>query len=459
MMGTPLSIRRKLTLWYATALGLSLLVFSTALIGFVCSSMISQVDTALKQDFLMIEKALEEDDDTERKEELDELSELNPVICFHLTAVSLTYASPRWHKESLDDSLKAHRNHKRWYWESSRDNRYRLRTATLLVRGETHKVTAARSFDSVYRTIRALLIAMAVTAPCTLILAMLGGSALAGRALAPIACMTNQARQITAENLSERLPVGKVDDELGRLAQVLNDMLRRLQTSFESLRQFTADASHELRTPLTALRSIGQVGLQQPLDAAAYRDLIGSMLEESDRLTHLVDSLLTLTRGESGHVQLTLEPTELGALVRDVAEWLSVLAEEKKQTFEVSVSDSLPVSVDQPTIRQALLNLLDNAIRYTPDGGRIQVRAFADERGNAVVEVQDNGSGIPKDQQSLIFERFYCLDKSRSREMGGTGLGLAIARWEVQANQGRIEVESTEGEGSIFRVILPLRKE
>lgn len=459
-MKTPaLSIRQKLTLWYAGALALVLLVFSVLVLLSVRSRMISQVDNLLKQDFETITNLLHEEQEEELQEELEELADLSPNLCFHLTGETLTHSSARWKRDSLADSFSAHSGSKRWSWVSRKGNHYRLRTTSIQARGKTYKATGARSVDEVRRTLRTLLIAMFAAGIGALVLAVLGGSSLAARALAPVSRMTSQARLITAENLSQRLPLGNPNDEFGQLTEVLNGMLKRLEDSFETLRRFTADASHELRTPLTALRSIGEVGLQKPLDPAAYQDLIGSMLEESDRLTHLVDSLLTLTRGESGHVELILVPTELGSLVKSVAEWLGVLAEEKQQTLQVQVADAVWVSVDAPTIRQALLNLVDNAIRYTPEGGMIQVRAFADEQGQAVIEVQDNGSGIPKEQQSLIFERFYCLEKSRSREMGGNGLGLAIARWEVQANKGQIEVESDVGKGSLFRIRLPLVRE
>jgi heavy metal sensor kinase len=269
--------------------------------------------------------------------------------------------------------------------------------------------------------------------------------------------MAETARKITAESLTARLAVENPRDEFGRLATVFNDTLARLQDAFEQLRRFTADASHELRTPLTAVRSVGEVALQRHLGAEGYREVIGSMLEEVDRLTRLVENLLTLTRAESGRIPLTVEVVDLGALATGVAESLRVLAEDKEQTLAVETAGPLSVRGDPAILHQALLNLLYNAIRYTPSQGTIRVSARATPSGEAAIAVADTGPGIPVEHRERIFERFYRVDGGRSREAGGTGLGLAIARWAVEANGGRIEVEGGEGKGSVFRIVLPQR--
>ena len=223
----------------------------------------------------------------------------------------------------------------------------------------------------------------------------------------------------------------------------------------EQLRRFTADASHELRTPLTAIRSVGEVALQRSLSAEGYREVIGSMLEEVDRLTRLVENLLLLTRAEAGRMPLTRVTVDLRELVAAVSDGLRVLAEEKNQDLTVQLDGGVTAHCDAGILRQGITNLLYNAIKYTPQHGVIRVAATSTVGGDAVIEVQDTGPGIPAADHQRVFERFYRVDHARSRQTGGTGLGLAIARWAVEANGGRIELESLEGRGTRFRVVLP----
>jgi heavy metal sensor kinase len=286
------------------------------------------------------------------------------------------------------------------------------------------------------------------------LLATLSGYGLARHALRPVGKMAERATTITAESLSERLPVEDPADELGRLATVFNATLDRLERSFEQLRRFTADASHELRTPLTALKSVGEVALRSGADLEASREVIGSMLEEADRLARLVDSLLTLSRADAGRVKLTPEPTDLGALAREVTGHLGVLAEEKHQALSVEANGETPVRVDPLVLRQAVINLVDNAIKYCPNGKAIRI-VVGSRGGDATLEVQDEGPGIAPEHRERVFDRFYRIDTSRSRELGGTGLGLAISKWAVEANGGKLELESEVGKGSRFRIVLP----
>ncbi|RZN33901.1 hypothetical protein CWO90_08705 [Bradyrhizobium sp. Leo121] len=267
--------------------------------------------------------------------------------------------------------------------------------------------------------------------------------------------MAQKAREITAESLAKRLPVDNARDEFGQLATVFNDTLSRLQDAFERLRRFTADASHELRTPLTAMRSVGEVALQNTLDAVTYRDVIGSMLEEVDRLTRLVESLLILTRADSGKVQLAPENLDLVGLAGNVIDQLRVLADEKQQDLALRAPIRVHATADAALIRLALMNLIHNAIKYTPNGGTITIEVNATD-GRAIIEVRDTGPGIPAAHRDHIFARFYRVDPSRSREEGGVGLGLAIARWAIEANGGHIELVSERTDGSSFRVILPV---
>jgi heavy metal sensor kinase len=266
--------------------------------------------------------------------------------------------------------------------------------------------------------------------------------------------MVERARSINAEQLNARLPVENPDDELGRLASVFNDTFARLEASFERMRHFTADASHELRTPLTAIRSVGEVGLRVRREESAYREIIGSMLEEADRLALMVDRLLMLSRADSGDAKLAIDVVDLGALAGEVAEQLSVLAEEKHQSIKVHCDPVANWVGDRVVLRQALMNLVDNAIKYSPDGGSIEVHVWQSPDGVAI-DVSDTGPGIPEELQARIFDRFYRVDKARSRGNGGTGLGLAIAKWAVEVNGGHLTIEPSNGAGSRFRISLP----
>jgi heavy metal sensor kinase len=264
--------------------------------------------------------------------------------------------------------------------------------------------------------------------------------------------MTVRAQGITAERLSDRLPVTSPGDELGRLATVFNEAFARIEGAFERLRQFTADASHELRTPLSAQRSVGEIGLRDAGTVEELRDVVGSMLEESERLTRLVDGLLVLSRGDARAVRLRKESVRLGDLGRDVAGQLGVLAEEKQQDIEFDAPVPGLVEADPAVLRQAVSNLLDNAIKYAPRGSPIRVVVREDASGSSLA-VTDRGPGIRRADQARVFDRFYRVDPARAR--GGIGLGLAIARWAVEAHGGRIELESEPGRGSTFRIVLP----
>lgn len=303
-------------------------------------------------------------------------------------------------------------------------------------------------------TLREILIGLALGVPFAALLAAMGGYLMAGRTLKPVGAMVEQARQITSESLNRRLPNPNPHDELGQLATVFNQTLQRLQDSFDALRQFTADASHELRTPLTALRSVGEVGLRDADDAAALRETISSMLEEAQRLNDLIDSLLTLARVESGRLPLNLERMRLPELLAEVRESVEVLAAEKQQAIELVAEAGLSATADRLLLRHAVMNLLHNAIRYSPPKGRIVMRCFPrDDR--AVIEVADEGPGIAPEYHQKIFERFFRVDKARSRAEGGAGLGLAIAKLYIERQGGSIEVESAPGKGSRFRLVLP----
>lgn len=313
----------------------------------------------------------------------------------------------------------------------------------------------AHSEEPLYSRVRDLAIASLAILPIVLLIAWAAGYGLARRALSPIEEMARRARQITPDRLHERLPNDDTDDELGELARVFNATLARLEQAFEQLRRFTSDASHELRTPLAMIRSVGEVGLQKDGTRAEYRDIIGSMLEEVNRLTSLVDNLLTISRADSGHIQLRLSDVSIMALVREAAGLVEILMEEKSQRLLLSGDGEARVKADALILRQALVNILHNAVKYSPVGGTIAVRVGHDDALRVTIEIQDNGPGIPVEDRSKVFDRFYRVDKARWRESGGAGLGLAIAKWGVDAHGGAIALSSEPDQGCTFRITLP----
>jgi signal transduction histidine kinase len=276
---------------------------------------------------------------------------------------------------------------------------------------------------------------------------------LARRALAPIERMTERAETITAERLSDRLPVSNPDNEMGRLATVFNATLARLEESFGQMRRFTADVSHELRTPLTAIRSVGEVGLRGRRDEAGYRTIIGSMLEEVDRLAGLVDRLLTLSRAETGIAKRSGEPVALRELAESVVADLAVLAEEKAQQVVVETHGSPRGLGDRLMLRQALINLVDNAIKFAPAESAIVIRVI-ESTSHAVVDVVDCGPGVPAAEREHIFDRFFRAS-SAPPDVAGTGLGLSIAKSAVESSGGILTLERSDANGSTFRITLP----
>ena len=439
------SVRARLTLWHAAVLTLIVCIFSAGILAFVEARLYAGLDAPLDREIATISKMY--------REEPDELKDLASHWGIRLFQVDegggVLQQTEAWEREGLSRALRPGDSPTPPSWMAPDGRRYRVQS----VSEPSYRVTAAVEETSVRDTLRTLAAILAMGIPFAAGLALAGGYFLAGRVLSPVGAMAQKAREITAESLAKRLPVDNAEDEFGRLATVFNDTLSRLQDAFERLRRFTADASHELRTPLTAMRSVGEVALQNTLDAVAYRDVIGSMLEEVDRLTRLVESLLILTRADSGKVQLASEALDLGGLAGHVIDQLRVLADEKQQELTLRAPIRVHAMADATLIRHALMNLIHNAIKYTPNGGTISVEVNATD-GRAVVAVRDTGPGIPTAHRDRVFDRFYRVDPSRSRDEGGVGLGLAIARWAVEANGGQIELASDMTDGSLFRVVL-----
>jgi heavy metal sensor kinase len=334
-------------------------------------------------------------------------------------------------------------------------DRLRILTAPIVRDSEVvGAVQVGLTEDDAREALRILLVIIAIAYPLTLAATSAGGVFLAGRALSPIDRLTRVARQITAEGLSQRLDLALPDDEVGRLARTFDEMIARLDQSFARQRQFTADASHELRTPLTAIKGQAEVALQRDRATADYKEALAAINGEVDRMIRLVTSLLTLARADAGQIPIAREPVSLAAVVGAAVEQVAPGAAEKTISLRVGSGQDVQLVADQDLLLQLTLNLLDNAVKYTPAGGSVEVRWTASGE-DAEIRVTDTGPGIPPEDLPRIFDRFYRVDQARSRAEGGAGVGLSISRWIAEAHGGSISAESTSG-GATFIVRIPL---
>ena len=448
------SVRVQLTVWYVAAMTLVLGVYAAAILGYVSRSASQLLNQQLRSDFqwatVMVEQTPEGGITWNGEETIEEHPWLqvwssDGQLLFR-NNVALGQPQVGMDLPNLPD-----------------DAIVRVPTAGVPLRvlsrrgeiaGSPVVIQVGRSEESMRDQIRTVALILLLGLPLAVAAAGFGGYMLARRALAPIERMTERAEMITAERLSDRLPVSNPDNEMGRLATVFNATLGRLQESFDQMRRFTADVSHELRTPLTAIRSVGEVGLRGGhREEGQYRGIIGSMLEEVDRLAGLVDRLLTLSRAETGEAKLSIEPIALKDLAESVVGDLAVLAEEKSQQLVVEAHGSPRGLGDRLMVRQALINLVDNAIKFSPAATAIIVRV-ADTPGHVIVDVIDRGPGIPAAARDRIFDRFFRA-QSAPADVAGTGLGLSIAKSAVETVNGTLTLEHSDQNGTTFRITLP----
>jgi heavy metal sensor kinase len=319
-----------------------------------------------------------------------------------------------------------------------------------VIDGQTFDLEVGASVRGDQHTLDLLRLLLLSLSPLVIVIACAGGWWLSGRALKPVKDVTAAALSISIENLSKRLPVPSTGDELADLTEVLNTMLARLESAVKTLSQFVADASHEFRTPLAVIRTTAELALRRARAPEAYRDSLQEIGVEAERMTVLVEDLLILARSDAGVADMPLSPLDLSEVLRDVLAEMRNLAEFRRIQIR-AILDKVMISGNQAALHRALLVLLDNALKYSAEGGEVIV-TLADNS----IEIKDFGTGISQEDLPHIFKRFYQADRARSQ--GGYGLGLSLAESIVRAHGGSIEVSSTLGEGSTFRVVLNASK-
>jgi heavy metal sensor kinase len=457
------SVRTRLTLWYAGVLALSLIAF--ALISYYAAAAIfyERQDESLRSTAQTVASAY-----LEELEEAGSVAKASQIVLAELVFpnryVEVTDNSGTaiaWSKNFTVNGIAIPattlNNARQRSVSFVSINGLRVAVVPLSGTSELGFAAVAEPLSVIDEGLRRLRRDFFAGVPLVLLLASAGGYFLARKSLSPIESMNQQTQRITAQRLSSRLNVSDSRDELGRLATTINDLLTRLETSFNEQQRFIADASHELRTPLAVLRGETEVALTKRRTIDEYQESLSLIKDEAEQLSRIVENLFILARQPvAAPTALLKEPLSLNDVVRDCARAAQVLAVRKGvQLKSDKNSTSIELRGDDELLKRMMLNLLDNAVKYTPAGGEILV-ALARQNGNAQIVVQDTGIGIPPAEQPHVFDRFYRVDKARSRALGGAGLGLSIARWIVEAHGGTIDVTSVPGRGSKFTVELPL---
>lgn len=461
----PLRIR--LTLWYGSALAAVLITFSVVLYVISARNLRDAVDQSLEETATTAVRSLEERgflpliSEEDLLSQFPELARIDKFFQIFSPSGTITIRSPniKQHEVPLSRAALDAAFAGQSVFESAQypnEPPLRLISVPIMYRGNLlYIVQVGTSMESVGEILHRFLILLVVAVPIALTVSLAGGWFLAGRALRPVDEITLAAQRIAAGDLGQRLRMPAAHDEIGRLAATFNNMIGRLDVSFRQIRQFTSDASHELRTPLTVMKGETELILRRPRALEDYRSVLESNLEEIDRMTHIVEELLFLSRADMGEVKMESRPVALEALVEDIHRQATLLGQDRQ--IEVVLGTVMPASVqgDDLRLRELLLNLVENAVKYSHPGGKVEIGLMTNGQ-EAVVSVTDQGIGIAPEDQPKIFDRFYRTDEARAHTKKGTGLGLAICAWIAESHKGRISVMSNVGQGSTFTVTLPL---
>jgi two-component system heavy metal sensor histidine kinase CusS len=431
------SIRFRLTVWYAAALTLALGVFSGLLWLSLRQRLVSELDRDLEgragrfEQYFRGESAEVQGD--QLRDELNEFCQaLPPGGSVHLRGSG----GFEFHFDPF----------------SVRESPLRTWRDRFSAGGQTFELEVGQAMGNIEHTLQLLRLLLWSLIPVVIVIACAGGAWLSGRALKPIQDLTAAAAAIGIENLSERLPVPATGDELARLTDVLNRMLARLEAAVTRLSHFAADASHELRTPLAVIRTTAELALRRSRTPESYRGSLSEIAVETERMTQLIEDLLTLARSGTEAVQMPRASLDLRGLLRDLCAELHNLAESRQIRIHAELGHNPAiVSGNQPALRRLFVILLDNALKYSPAGGEVRLR-LSQEDGSVSVSIEDSGAGISATDLPHIFERFYRAGEGSNSESGGHGLGLALADHIARAHGATIEVRSAEGASSVFRV-------
>ena len=476
-MRWPQSLRARLTLWYTLVLGGPLVAFAGASFFVLDRALLHRADAFLDETLGAFTTELRSEQSEEPTASLAVAASLHDVQFRDVRLAVFDSLGRLIAAGTVDTTAEYALTHpvdlarvgtelreridgtRAVFTVTPRTRAYRVAAEPARVFGARYLVAAAYPLHHDRETMEAVGTAYLIAIPLLLLIASVGGYFLAARSLSPVAAMSARAAEISSTNLNERLPIGHRRDELGSLAQVVNGLLERLERAFGQQRRFMADASHELRTPVAVLRTEADVTLSRPhRTEAEYRDSIAIMRDSACRLARIVDDLFLLARADAGHLPLRREQLYLEDVVDEAARAVRTLAQERGVRIELLPLEDSPFDGDADLLGRALLNLLDNAIKYSPDGGTVTL-ALTRQPHEYHINVTDEGMGIPAEAQSQIFERFFRVDKSRSRDgrdaTSGAGLGLAIGRWIAEAHGGRLELVRSDSRGTEFRLALP----
>ena len=457
----PASIRVRLTLWYFGIFAATFAIYGIAILLAMRASVDAVIDEELGIRLQGVQRFMERHDPTVSLEEMQyefgEHAGLRPGG--DLLQVSDTDGKWLFRSASIRDyqielpPVGVSTPH--YETLNLQGHRLRVLSARVTVSGHNYTAQLGAPVAEAYSILQRFLWLLLASFPVVLVVASVGGYWMSRRALAPVDAITSAARSVSEHNLSRRLTIPGAADELQRLTVTFNQMLGRLEAAFKRITQFTADASHELRTPVALVRTAAELSLRRERDDPEYREALSQILEEAKRMSVLIESLMALARVDSGAETLNFATIDITSLVAEACIRSEALAQSKQIQFERVIPEvPLLVNADANVLQRLFLILIDNAVKYTPDGGRVRVRVET-VPDDVIVKVQDTGIGISEEDRPFIFERFYRADKTRSREAGGAGLGLSIARWIADAHRASIRLESTLGEGSIFEVRIP----
>ena len=459
----PLSIRLKLTAWYFAVLIVTLGIFGFAALFAMGKGIQTTVDEGLRNQERGIAELMgrvlsrETEGHEELEHELREHSEIRTEADFSQVFDQQNhwiYRTPLMARYEVP--IPSPSQPSVYNFETKGGLSLRVLISVVSFGGSSYWIQVASPMNGFYGALNHFKWLILALSPFLLVLASAGGYWMSRRALSPVDEIIGAAQGINSKNLAKRLKVPQTGDELQRLSETLNRMLDRLETAFNRITQFTADASHELRTPLALMRTTMEVSLRTSHSESEYREAQVQTLEELEKTSALVEKLMLLARADAGVETLHRSALDLADTVLDVCRQGRTLAEAKQIVLqEINLTTAVTIDGDRDALYRLFLILIDNAVKYTPPHGQITV-SLANDNEFSVVEVRDTGIGVASEDLPHIFDRFYRADKARSRELGGVGLGLSIARWEAEAHGGSIEAQSEAGNGSVFRVRLPL---